>query len=182
MQKENKIVSPKMNIAVPLNPEPSLKAVPFFEIPAVRIVLSVLFIAAVAALGSLFTDTSSKWYAGLIKPSLQPPGIVFPIVWTVLYILLAISLSLIAADPKADKNILFLHAANGLLNVLWSYVFFQKQNPAGAFFILIILIITATILFSEVYRVNKTAAYLLMPYIIWLWFALYLNYEIAFIN
>lgn len=147
-----------------------------------RIVCSVLFVAAVAALGALFTDTSSEWYMSLKKPALQPPDIVFPIAWTILYILFAASLSLMASDPKTKEKTLCLYAASGILNVLWSYVFFERHNPSGALFILIIIIITAILLFADVFRTNKTAAYLILPYIIWLWFALYLNYEIAFLN
>lgn len=148
----------------------------------IRIVLSVLFMAGVAALGSAFTDTSSEWYQNLVKPALQPPAIVFPIVWTILYILIAVSLSLVSTDPKTSNRVLILYAINGVLNVLWSYTFFYQQNPAGALFVLILLIITAVLLFTNVFRINKTAAYLLLPYIIWLCFAFYLNYEIAFLN
>lgn len=148
----------------------------------IRITLSVLFMAGVAALGAAFTDTSTEWYQNLVKPALQPPAIVFPIAWTILYILIAISLSLISVDPKTTNKVLILYAINGILNVLWSYTFFYQQNPGGALFVLIMLIITAVLLFTNVFRINKTAAYLLLPYIVWLCFALYLNYEIAFLN
>lgn len=148
----------------------------------IRVILSVLFMAAVAGLGSAFTDTSTEWYQNLVKPALQPPSIVFPIVWTILYILTAISLSLVSIDPKTPNKVLILFAVNGVLNVLWSYTFFYLQNPAGALFVLILLIITAILLFTNVFRINKTAAYLLLPYVFWLCFAFYLNYEIAFLN
>lgn len=148
----------------------------------IRIVLSVLFMTAVALIGSAFTDTTSNWYQDLTKPALQPPSIVFPIVWTLLYILIAASLSLVSINPKTPPKTLWLYIANGLLNVLWSYTFFYRQNPAGALAVLILLIITAVLLFANVYRVDRTAAYLLLPYILWLFFALYLNFEIAFLN
>lgn len=147
-----------------------------------KIVYSVLFMGAVAVLGTAFTDTTSEWYQSLINPALQPPSIVFPIVWSILYILIAISLSIVSIHPKTTKKALFLYALNGVLNVLWSYTFFYLQNPAGALFVLILLIATAVLLFANVFRIDKTAAYLLIPYIIWLCFALYLNYEIAFLN
>jgi translocator protein len=183
MQNEKKIMLHQYNVSVSAGTEPlSEKAPPFYENPAVRIVLAVLFTAAVAVLGSLFTDTSTEWYANLKKPSLQPPDIVFPVVWTVLYVLFAVSLSLVAAGPGAHKKTLWLYGGSGILNVLWSYVFFEMQNPGGAFFILVLIIIIGACLFSNVYRVNRTASYLLIPYIIWLWFALYLNYELAFLN
>lgn len=147
-----------------------------------RIVCSVLFVAAVAALGTAFVDTSSEWYQGLAKPALQPPSIVFSIVWTVLYALLAASLSLVSITPNAQKKTLGLYVLTGVLNVLWTYTFFYLQNPGGAVFVLILTIIAAVYLFCDVYRTNRLAAYLLIPYMLWISFALYLNYEIAFFN
>jgi len=148
----------------------------------VKIAAAVLFFIAVAALGRAFTDTTSDWYTALIKPALQPPGAVFGIVWSVLYILLAVSASLAITNPQSTSQTPLLYAITGVLNVLWSYAFFTLQNPAGALFVLALIIITAVLLFAHVYRINKTAAYLLIPYILWLFFALYLNYEIAFLN
>ncbi len=147
-----------------------------------RIACSVLFFAAVAAMGAAFTDTSSEWYQSLIKPALQPPPIVFSIVWSVLYLMLAASLSLVSLMPDAQKKTLALYVLTGVLNVLWTYTFFTLQNPGGAVFVLIITIIAAIALFSDVYRHNKIASYLLIPYMVWLCFALYLNYELAFFN
>lgn len=147
-----------------------------------RIACSVLLFAAVAAIGAAFTDTSSEWYQSLIKPALQPPPIVFSIVWSVLYLMLAASLSLVSLMPDAQKKTLALYVLTGVLNVLWTYTFFTLQNPGGAVFVLIITIIAAIALFSDVYRHNKIASYLLIPYMVWLCFALYLNYELAFFN
>jgi len=149
---------------------------------ALRVILSVLFVAAVAALGSLFTNTTSEWYQGLVKPALQPPGLVFAIVWTILYTLIAISLSLVAVRDDTPKQTLWLHAANGVLNVLWSYTFFTLHNPGGALFLLFVLIAVGILLYANVRKTNAPAAYLLIPYLVWLAFALYLNYEIAFLN
>ena len=73
---------------------------------ALRVILSVLFVAAVAAVGTLFTDTTSEWYQNLIKPELQPPGIVFAVAWTVLYGLIAASLSLVAVREHPPKKTL----------------------------------------------------------------------------
>ena len=147
-----------------------------------RVILSVLFIAVVAVLGSLFTDTMSGWYQGLIKPALQPPGFVFGVAWTILYILMAISLSLITVQPERPKKILWLYAGSGILNVLWSYTFFILHNPGGALAILFMLIALGILLYASVRKINAPAAYLLIPYLVWLAFALYLNYEIAFLN
>lgn len=149
---------------------------------ALRVILSVLFVAAVAALGTAFTDTTSEWYQGIVKPALQPPGIVFGIVWTVLYGLIAASLSISAVSPGTPANTFWLHAANGVLNVLWTYTFFQLHNPGGALFVLLLIIMVALALYTSVRSTHAAAAYLLIPYLVWLAFALYLNYEIAFLN
>ena len=170
-----------------------------------RIVLSVLFAAAVALLGSAFTDTSSGWYQGLTLPALQPPPLAFSIAWGIIYLLFAASLSIVsirsgtaparaalAAQPDAkptrpelfpkNKSTLLLYVASGVLNVLWSYVFFTLHNPAGALFVLILTLIVAALLIVSASKVSKTAGGLLAPYFVWLSFALYLNYELAFLN
>ena len=153
------------------------------EVPAiVRIAGITLFFIAAAALGRAFTDTASGWYQALVKPVLQPPPIVFGIVWPVLYLLMIVSAALALTDPKHTGKTLMLYAATGVLNVLWSYTFFTLHNPAGALFVLLLIIACAVLMFKHVYNINTAAAYLLIPYILWLFFALYLNYEIAFLN
>ena len=171
-----------------------------------RIMLALLFVAIVATLGRAFTDTASKWYQGLNLPALQPPPIVFSAVWAALYLMFAASLSIVliksGGAPKVpapapsdtvkksliplwnnkNKSTLLLYLASGVLNVLWSYTFFMLEHPAGALFVLIITVITASLLIADAFRISKTAAYLLVPYLIWLCFALYLNYEVAFLN
>ena len=147
-----------------------------------RIVVSVLFVAAVALLGSAFTDTGTDWYQGLTLPALQPPPVVFSVVWTALYLLFAASLSIVSLQKDISKSTLLLYAISGVLNVLWSYTFFVRENPAGSLFVLICVIITAGLLICDVFKTSKAAAYLLIPYLIWLCFALSLNYEIAFLN
>ncbi len=173
-----------------------------------RIVLAVLFVAIVATLGTAFTDTTSKWYQSLTLPALQPPPIVFSIAWSVLYALFAASLAIVLiksantthvpAPAKSDanassksfvplwnsanKSTLLLYLTSGVLNVLWSYTFFRLQNPAGALFVLILTVIVAALLLADAYSISKAAGYLLVPYLIWLCFALYLNYKVAFLN
>lgn len=147
-----------------------------------RIIYSVLFMAAAAVLCSLFTDTSTGWYQDLIRPVFQPPPVVFRIAWTIIYILIATSLSKVSINPKPAKKTFFLYALTGVLNALWSYTFFYLQNPAGAVFVLIVIIAAAVLFFADVIRIDKTAAILLLPYMLWICFMLYLNYEIAFLN
>lgn len=146
-----------------------------------RIMLAVVVSAAALALASAFTNTDTAWYQGLQKPELQPPPLVFGIVWTVLYALFAASLAIVW-NKKAPTKTLILYLAIGILNALWTYVFFTQENPTGAVFVLLIIILVTLFLFLSVYDISKTAAYLLIPYMVWITFALYLNYEIAFLN
>lgn len=146
-----------------------------------RIILAVVLSAAALALASAFTDTDTAWYQGLQKPELQPPPLVFGIVWTVLYALFAASLAIVW-NKKAPAKTLLLYLAMGVLNALWTYVFFTQENATGAVFVLLIIILVTLCLFLCVYDISQTAAYLLIPYMVCITFALYLNYEIAFLN
>lgn len=147
-----------------------------------RIGCAALFFAAVAALGAAFVDASGAWYLSLVKPALQPPPLVFSVVWTALYALLAASLALVSVQGDAPKKTLGLFALTGVLNVLWTYTFFAMRNPGGAFFLLMIIIAAAVALATDVRRRHAIASYLLIPYMLWLCFALYLSYELAFFN
>lgn len=148
-------------------------------------VLSVSLIAVyfVALIGGLFTSSSvnSLWYNS-VKPSITPPNYVFPIVWNVLFFLIALSLYLswISAKKKSKKKIVFVFGLNLFLNFLWSAIFFAMQNPLLAFFELILLWLSIIAMIFTTYRINKTSSYLLIPYFLWVSFAGILNYLIAF--
>ncbi len=147
-----------------------------------RIAYAVFVSAAALALAAAFVDTGTAWYQALQKPEFQPPSIVFSIVWALLYALFAASLALANLACQKPKKAHFLYAAVFVLNALWTYCFFQQEKAAAAVFVLLTTIITALILFLSVYSMNKTAAYLLIPYLLWTAIVLYLNYEIAFLN
>jgi tryptophan-rich sensory protein len=137
---------------------------------------------SVANLGFAFMDTSSEWFRGLLKPALMPPDIALPIAWTALCALTAVSMSLVGINPGVRKKTLILYALTGVTGVLWIYVFFCRHNAGGAVFLLIAIIAAAALLYSDSYRTSRTAAYLLIPCILWLCYTLYLSYEIAFFN
>jgi len=147
-----------------------------------NILISVLFTITIAALAAIFTEVQSDWYKNLELPAFQPPGIVFSVVWAALYILFAVSTALYTSNNGYKKSVALLYILNGILNPLWTYVFFNRHNIFGALFLLIVMLYAAISLYKKVYEKNSTAAYLLLPYILWLAFALYLNYETAFLN
>jgi benzodiazapine receptor len=149
---------------------------------AMRIAFAAAFTAAFAAFSYYFAMSASGWMKTLEWPAYMPPSAVFPYVWAGLYILLAVSFSLYAAGEKRRFATVILYIINGLLNPLWTCVFFARHNMSAAFFLLVGMFSLAVLLYKRLLEQNKTPALLLLPYILWLAFALYLNYETAFLN
>lgn len=133
-----------------------------------------------AGLGSYFTNIGlhSNTYILLKKPSWYPPGYVFGIVWSIIYVLYSYSWSKI---PNISW-ITILFGLNMILNVLWCYVFFSLQNFVGALLILIALVGTLVFQIISLYNYDKTASLLLIPYLLWSSFATFLNYTIIQMN
>lgn len=127
---------------------------------------------------------NSLWYYSLNKSPLTPPEAVFPIAWTILYIMIALSLFFYIKDGLRQEKIipLVIFITQIILNLLWTPVFFESHDIKLAFFIIIALIILVFINIILFYKKSKTAAFLLIPYFLWLIFAAYLNYEIIKLN
>jgi translocator protein len=127
----------------------------------------------------------SEWYSSLVKPALNPPSWVFSPVWTVLYIMMAVSAFLVLGKGWEKRNVkvaLLLFAVQLVFNLLWSYIFFTRHSIGGALvdIILLWLAIVATIV--AFYKISHPAAWLLTPYLLWVTFASYLNYQIYALN
>lgn len=144
------------------------------------IAFAVLSTAAFAVLAGLFTDVESEWYTGLNKSVLQPPGAVFGIAWGILYVLLAASFAITLIKTEGKRDILFL--LNLALLALWCYVFFELQNAVAGIIVLAVTFVESLILFKRTYDVSRLAAYLLIPFVLWLAFAMVLNYSIILLN
>lgn len=145
-----------------------------------------LVVFGVAATGGWFTQSSlSDWYAGLQKPALTPPNIVFPIVWNALYLLMAVAAWLVwrtAGSFKAAAAPLTVFFIQLALNFLWSALFFGLRSPGLGLIEIIplwVAILATLILFS---RVNRLAGLLILPYLLWVSFASYLNASIWLLN
>lgn len=149
-----------------------------------KLIISLAIPFLVSAIGNFFTANSvSTLYLTINKPFFNPPSWIFGPVWTLLYLLMGISLYLVWTNKVKNKRSAF--TAFGIqifLNSLWSFLFFGLQNPLYAFIEIILLwiAILATIIYF--YRINKTSAYLLIPYILWVSFAAILNYSIFVLN
>ena len=130
-------------------------------------------------------ESAPTYYSQLIKPGFAPPSYVFPIVWTVLFILMGISAYMVMRKgselPKVSDAMFYYKLQLGLV-FLWSILFFGLDLRLTALIDLIILIIVVVVMISKFYKVDKRAAYLNIPYLIWLFYALFLNYFIWIIN
>ena len=147
------------------------------------LLLCVLIVYAFALLGSLFTSSAVKspWYDS-IRVSLTPPNWIFPVVWNILFFLIALSLfyAWTSAKKKSRKNVAIVFGINLFLNALWSLLFFSLKKTNLAFFELIVLWISILFMIFTTRKINKRSAWLLVPYAIWVGFAGILNYLIAF--
>lgn len=140
----------------------------------------------VGLLSAALTKDSMSVYEELNSPPLSPPGMIFPIVWTVLYVLMGISSAMIYIDkeknPDAAKKGLIWYAVSLVLNLSWSIVFFNLQAAFFALLVLIVLLYTVIRTILEYRKVKPIAAYLQIPYALWIAFAGYLNAGIWLLN
>lgn len=152
----------------------------------ILIVLCITVCQLAGVLGSYFTDMSvSTWYPMLIKPSYTPPGWLIGVVWVVLYTLMGISLFLVL-DSKPEsgtlKSALIPFGVQLLLNISWSGAFFGLRSPLYALVVIAALWLSIIITMRRFYDVSRIAGVLLIPYIMWVSFAAYLNYTIWRLN
>lgn len=151
--------------------------------PIGTLILAILIPLAVGMISALFTTPGMAAYSQLIKPPLTPPSAVFPVVWTILYVLMGISSYLIYRSGSEDsKSALGWYAVQLLLNFLWSILFFGMSQYLPAFFLLLLLISVLIRMISSFYQISPLAAYLQIPYLLWCLFAAYLNLSIYLLN
>ena len=126
--------------------------------------------------------SSSMDYDVLVKPFLSPPGIVFPIVWTILYILMGISYAILETNNLSDDNTNSIYYLQLFFNALWPIIFFVLKWRLIAFIWIIILLILVALMIKTFYKRNKIAGLLQLPYLVWLIFASYLNIATYILN
>ncbi len=150
-----------------------------------RLIISLIIPLAVGGLSAFITRGDMEIYKTVERPPFSPPSIVFPIVWSILYILMGISLYLIwnSDDHYTDKTFAYtLFGFQLFLNFIWSPVFFSANQYLLAFIILIVLWITVLLMIISFYKISKPAALLQIPYLIWVTIAGYLNIGIYLLN
>jgi translocator protein len=148
-----------------------------------KLVISIGASLAAGALGSFFTANAiPDWYQWLAKPAFNPPNWVFGPVWTALYIMMGIAFYLVWTSKDFTRQAAVLFGTQLFLNFLWSILFFGLQSPQMAFAGIVVLWIAIALTMHEFYGIKKKAAYLLIPYILWVSFAAVLNYSIWMLN
>lgn len=146
------------------------------------LILCLLIPLLVGELSSFLTKDSIALYEALNKPLFYPPAWLFPIVWTILYLLMGLSSYLIVQSNSSNKEkALILYSFQLLINFTWPLFFFNLQNYFLALLILIILIISVIYMLYTFKDINLKAFYLNLSYLLWLFFAFYLNFMI-FLN
>jgi len=148
------------------------------------ILVAALAASAVAAVGALMTNLGS-WYVSLHKPSWQPPGWMFGPAWTLIFALCALSgyIAWRSAPNRGGRDgVLALFALNGLLNVLWSALFFRLERPDWALIEAVLLWLSILLMISALARYSKIASALLVPYLAWVSFAIVLNWTVVRLN
>lgn len=151
-----------------------------------KLIIAVAVSELAGIIGSVFTTPSIEgWYAEIVKPALNPPAWVFGPVWTILFALMSIAAFLVwkkGLERRDVKIALGIFIGQLVLNTLWLIIFFGLHSPGGALIEIIFfwLAILATIIVFA--KISKLAAWLLVPYILWVSFAVYLNYAIWALN
>lgn len=137
-------------------------------------------------IGSIFTTPSiSGWYANLVRPEFAPPNWIFAPVWTTLFALMGIAAFLVWKRGLGDKKVkiaLVIFLVQLILNTFWSIIFFGLHSPGGALIEMIFLWLAILATIIAFAKISKPAAWLLLPYILWVSFAGYLNFSIWMLN
>lgn len=145
----------------------------------------ILLSEAIGALSGFLTRDGTRIYSQIIQqPPLSPPSIVFPIVWGILYLLMGISAARISLSPesKSRSQALNLFVIQLIVNFFWSPIFFNLQAFGLAFLWLLVLWILVLFTIIAFHRIDPLAAKLMIPYLLWLTFAAYLNLGVWYLN
>ena len=146
------------------------------------LIIAILIPLAVGSFSALISGNMSL-YSTINKPAFSPPSIVFPIVWTILYVLMGISSYIIYSSDSADKTrALKIYALQLFFNFCWNILFFRYNLYLLSFLWLVILIVLICIMIKDFYKINPAAAYLQIPYLLWCIFAAFLNFSIYTMN
>ncbi len=149
-------------------------------------IISIAIALAVGGLAAFFTRNSMDIYKTIDRPPLSPPSILFPIVWTILYVLMGISAALVYNKRGVNYSqvsvSLSVYAISLFLNFWWSIIFFNARMYLFAFIWILLLILSVALTIYKYWSISKPAAILQIPYLLWIIFAAYLNLGIYILN
>lgn len=148
----------------------------------VKIMFIVIPIILVAGLGTIFVNIGMDWFDGLTKPTQWIPNFVIPIVWTIIYLAFSILLSRVIKTQNFSKKTTILLIINGALNIIWCLLFFTLQQTFIGLIAIILNLIFAFYLTINLFQYNKTYAYILSIYPIWISIATTLNLCLWILN
>ena len=147
-----------------------------------NLIISILIPVLLGLLVGLLTSNGNN-YNMMNMPSFAPPGFLFPIVWTILYILMGISSYLVSESylPMVD-NALKIYVLQLIVNLLWSFIFFSFDLYLFAFIWILLLIFLVVLMIIKFYQISKLSAFLQIPYLLWIVFAAVLNFSVFLLN
>lgn len=150
-------------------------------------IISIVAVFLLSFLGSIITDYGMPWYDGINLPGFTPEGSVIGMIWSIIFILILISVLLFLKNNKEKKELRFnlivsLFIANAVLNILWSALFFAWNLLFLSIIEMIVLNLTTLLLIVFLWKNNKVSSILLWPYFLWVAFATYLAYSIYLLN
>ena len=147
-----------------------------------KLLLCIVVPLAVGGLSALLTRNGTALFQTLSKPSFSPPGWLFPVVWTILYILMGIAVYLVLVSKKTDRGALTFYGIQLFFNFFWPVLFFNMELYLFAFIWLVVLWILIFVTSLLFHNVSKVSGYLMLPYLLWTAFAGYLNFSIYLLN
>jgi tryptophan-rich sensory protein len=150
-----------------------------------KLIAALVIVLVASFIGSTFTSSSvDNWYKTLKRPGVTPPGWIFGPVWGVLYIMMGLAFYLVWVRPSTKKTefALDIFGIQLVLNIMWSFLFFSMRSPLAAFIEIIFLWFFILLTIGLFYKISKPAAYLLVPYLLWVGFAANLNYYFWILN
>ncbi|MBQ4133190.1 MAG: tryptophan-rich sensory protein [Desulfovibrionaceae bacterium] len=155
--------------------------------PATKFKHSLIWIGICILVGMLASylqfDALREWYPFLEKPALTPPGWVFFVVWTVLYIMMGLSIALVRWGRHPHRRLLtIVFIVQLTVNFLWSVAFFMLRNPTGGLTLIVILFLLLLLYIHKSWQANRFSSCLFIPYLAWVGFAFYLNLYIVLYN
>lgn len=145
-------------------------------------IVSIAAALAVGGLSALLTGDSMEKYAALRQPPLSPPGWIFPVVWTMLFVLMGVGAAMVYLSSSSGKKPIAIYGLQLIVNFFWTILFFLLEARLFAFFWLVLLLCLAVWMAISFGRANRTAGLIQIPYILWLVFAGYLNMGVYLLN